>query len=121
MLLQKKRVAILAAMQDRGCHDDYRVHCHSYLGLRLDSQFQRARLGLSPAKRPTRGSAKPIVFARVVVKPSATAATPAVTEALRLHLAGGRELIIPASMPVERVATLVHAIEGRPSITEAAP
>jgi hypothetical protein len=81
----------------------------------------RARLGLSPAQRPARRSAKPIAFARVVVEPSTTAATPAVTEALRLRVAGGRELVFPASMPAERVAKLVHAIEGRPSIIEAAP
>ena len=79
----------------------------------------RARLGLSPAKRPSRRPPKPIAFARVVVEPSATVEKPAAAEALRLRLAGGRELIFPVLMPVEQVAKLVHAIEGKPSIIEA--
>jgi hypothetical protein len=77
----------------------------------------RARLGLSPEKRkasprPRRRPVKPIAFARVVVNASST------TEPLRLRLAGQRELIFPASMPVEQVAGLVHAIEGKPSMIE---
>jgi len=34
-------------------------------------------------------------------------------EPLRLKLAGGRELILPASMPPESIAQLVHEIEVR--------
>ena len=45
-----------------------------------------------------------MAFARAVVGP-------AVFEPLRLRLPGERELILPASMPVEQVARLVHAIE----------
>ena len=81
----------------------------------------RARLALSPAKRPARRSSKPLAFARVVVEPSVVAAKPAAVETLRLRLAGGRELVFPASMAVEQVAKLVHAIEGKPSIIEAMP
>jgi hypothetical protein len=33
-------------------------------------------------------------------------------EAIRLRLSGERELLLPASMPVEQVAKLVRAIEG---------
>jgi len=47
----------------------------------------------------------PLAFAQVVVHPSTA-------EPLRLRLAGERELILPASMPLEQVAKLVHAIEG---------
>jgi len=71
----------------------------------------RARLGLSPGKRRLRRPLRsaetkptPLAFAQVVVHPS--------TEPLRLRLAGQRELILPASMPLEQVARLVHAIEG---------
>ncbi len=69
----------------------------------------RSRLGLSPKKRrlskPARAKPTPLAFARVVVH-SPTA------EPLRLRLAGERELIFPASMPLEQVAKLVHAIEN---------
>ena len=69
----------------------------------------RARLGLSPKNRrcstPVKARPAPLAFAQVVVHPSAA-------ESLRLRLAGGRELILPASIPLEQVAKLVHAIEG---------
>lgn len=81
----------------------------------------RARLGLSPARRPSRRPAKPLAFARVVIEPSVGVAKPPAAETLRLRLAGGRELIFPPSMPVEQVAKLVCAIEGQPSVFEATP
>ncbi|HEY1683248.1 MAG TPA: hypothetical protein VGG19_00675 [Tepidisphaeraceae bacterium] len=66
----------------------------------------RSRLGLSPklpARRQRRAS-KPIRFAEVVVgRP--------VTEPMRLCLGGGRELLLPASMPVDQVAQLISALE----------
>src|SRR5277367_1127821 len=69
----------------------------------------RARLGLSPRKRrpskPAKARSTPLAFAQVVVH-SPTA------EPLRLRLAGERELILPASMPLEQVARLVRAIEA---------
>jgi hypothetical protein len=69
----------------------------------------RARLGLSPRKRrpskPAKARSTPLAFAQVVVH-SPTA------EPLRLRLAGDRELILPASMPLEQVARLVRAIEA---------
>jgi len=69
----------------------------------------RSRLGLSPKKRrpskPAKAKPTPLAFAQVVVhSPSA--------EPLRLRLAGERELILPASMPLEQVAKLVRAIEA---------
>lgn len=68
----------------------------------------RARLGLSPKKRRISGPAEakpiPLAFAQVVVHPC--------TEPLRVRLAGERELILPASMPLEHVAKLIHAIEA---------
>jgi hypothetical protein len=71
----------------------------------------RANLGLSPAsarKRRRVRKAASIGFARVVVEPPAPAAA---VEPMRLTLAGGRELALPASMPVEQVARLLRAIE----------
>jgi hypothetical protein len=72
----------------------------------------RARLGLSPGKRRLRQALRsveakpaPLAFAQVVVHPSTG-------EPLRLRFAGQRELILPASMPMEQVAKLVHAIEA---------
>jgi hypothetical protein len=68
----------------------------------------RSRLGLSPKRRrpskPAKVKRTPLAFAQVVVHPS-------ITEPLRLRFAGGHELILPASMPIEQVARLVHAIE----------
>jgi hypothetical protein len=71
----------------------------------------RANLGLSSAsKRKRRQTRKPaaVAFTRVVVESPA----PAVAEPMRLTLAGGRELTLPASMPVEQVARLLRAIEA---------
>jgi hypothetical protein len=68
----------------------------------------RSRLGLSPKKRRSpKPAAKPtpLAFAQVVVHPSAA-------EPLRLRFAGGHKLILPASMSIEQVAKLVHAIES---------
>lgn len=83
----------------------------------------RCRLGLSPVEakpatkrrrfsKPVEAGPVPLGFARVVVNHP-------VAEPLRLRLAGParaeacvRELILPASMPLEQVARLVHAIEG---------
>ena len=68
----------------------------------------RSRLGLSPksaAHRQQRRAVKPLKFAEVVV-------TRAVAEPIYLRLGDGRELVLPASMPIESIAKLVHAIEG---------
>ena len=67
----------------------------------------RSRLGLSPksaSKRLRRRLVKPLKFSEVVVDPAAG-------EALRLRLGGGRELLLPASMPIESIAKLVRALE----------
>jgi hypothetical protein len=79
----------------------------------------RCKLGLSPAKKRSRRSSRPIEFAQVLVHPSigkskSPSAQPLLASdvgAMRLRLAGERELILPASMPIEQVARLVHAIE----------
>ena len=67
----------------------------------------RSRLGLSPktAVKPrlNRRHAKAIKFAEVEVNRA---------EPICLRLGGGRELLLPASMPVAQVAQLVRAIEG---------
>ena len=81
--------------------------------------FWRVRLGLSPAKH-RRLSQSPN-FARVMVNSPATEAMHAATEAIRLRLAGERELILPVSMPLEQVAKLVHALESKLSSMEGKP
>lgn len=80
------------------------VHEHGFY-------WWRSRLGLSPASGRRRRGAKvdAVSFAEVVVAP-VTASTGA--EPIRLRLAGERELILPASMTVERIAALVRAIEA---------
>lgn len=78
----------------------------------------RDRLGLSPQRRRIRRASKPLAFARVVVGPAAAEERVATTEQKAgaaegpcLRLAGGRELLFPASMPLKQVAELVKAIE----------
>ncbi len=69
----------------------------------------RAKLGLSPgaAGKVRRRRSAPFTFAEVVVeRPSAQAV------AMTLRLRGGRELLLPSSMPVAHLAELLHAIEG---------
>jgi hypothetical protein len=81
-----------------------RCHEHSF-------SWWRARLGLSPVGRKRRGHArvaKPVAFTKLVVESPASGTA----EPIRLSLIGGRELTVPASMPVEQVARLVRAIEG---------
>jgi hypothetical protein len=71
--------------------------------------FWRVRLNLSPAvaRERQRSSSKPISFAEV------TALRP-MAEPICLRLARGRELLLPASMPVEQLAGLVGLIEALP-------
>lgn len=86
----------------------------------------RSRLGLSPGpSRSRRCKVAQVGFAEVVVDrpiaklPAAVAAKPlaSVIEPIRVRLGGGRELVLPASMLNERVAALIHLIEGLPSAT----
>jgi hypothetical protein len=68
----------------------------------------RSRLGLSPRAARTRSRGRPaevMEFAEAVVEGAAS-------ESIRLRLGGGRELFLPASMPVEWIARLVRGIEG---------
>lgn len=71
----------------------------------------RSRLGLSPAAKRRRMASGPIRFAEVV-------ADRGMSESIRLRLACERELILPASMPVGRLAELIRALEGRGSMVE---
>jgi hypothetical protein len=68
----------------------------------------RSKLGLSPRSgdhRPRRRRAAGIRFAEVIVD-----RRPA--DPILLRLGGGRELVLPASMPPESIANLVRAVEG---------
>jgi hypothetical protein len=88
----------------------------------------RSRLGLSPVSLIRRGrrSKMPAGFAEVVVDRTAPLAnwveptTASAVEPMRLCLGGGRELVLPVSMPLEEVAKWVGLVEGKPSIIEAA-
>jgi hypothetical protein len=102
----------------RASGQSVRVWCQANDAREHSFYWWRARLGLSPARRRSRRRSKPIAFAQVVVDAAATKLTP-VAEALRLRLAGERELILPGSMPLEQVARLIHAIEGKPLRVEA--
>ena len=96
------------------------AHEHSFY-------WWRSRLGLSPRQRPLpmrKAKTTPPAFARVILNGTQPAAAepPVVSgacpepaegiEPLRLRFAGERELILPASMPLEQVARLVHLIEA---------
>lgn len=67
--------------------------------------------------RKQRSRPRHLAFAKVLVQPSIT---PAAEADLRLRLLGGRELLLPASWMPERLAALVHAIEGQPATEDAA-
>jgi hypothetical protein len=79
------------------------------------AEIQR-RDGQAPARRQRSTPSGP-AFARVLVQPPILAAA---EQNLRLRLDGGRELLLPASWPVDQVAALLRAIEGQPSIIEGA-
>lgn len=82
------------------CRDNHQ-HEHAFY-------WWRSRLVLSPksaATRRARRRSKPIPFTEVVVDR-------AFSESIRLALGGGRELVLPASMPMEQVARLIRALEA---------
>src|ERR1017187_1105883 len=96
----------------RASGQSVRAWCKANDAQECSFYWWRARLGLSPGRRRRRESLRsaeakptPLAFAQVMVQPP-----PA--EPLRLRFAEQRELILPASMPVEQVAKLIHAIEG---------
>jgi hypothetical protein len=93
----------------RASGQSVRAWCKANEARECSFYWWRSRLGLSPKKRRTskRVEAKPtpLAFARVVLPPS-------IAEPFRLRFARGHELILPASMSIEQVAKLVHAIEA---------
>lgn len=95
---RERIVAQLASGQSiRAWCRQQKLHEHSFY-------WWRSRLGMSP----TPAASNPMRFAEVVVDRPA-----AVDDSIVLRLGGGRELILPASMPPQSIATLVHAIEAR--------
>ena len=86
-----------------------RAWCREYGCPEHGFYWWRARLGLSAASatRRQRRRARPVHFAEVVVDRPPTSA-----EAMTLRLRGGRELVLPPSMPVARLAELLRAVEG---------
>jgi hypothetical protein len=77
------------------------------------AEIQR-RDGQAPVRVQRSGTRRPIAFANVLLRPAAR------EEDLRLRLGDGRELLLPASWPVEQLAALVRAIEGQTASEEAA-
>ena len=95
---QASEQPIRAWCRDNGFHE------HSFY-------WWRARLGLSPVSARRRGrprGSKPVAFSKLIVEAPPIGSC----EPIRLSLAGGRELTLPSSMPVEQIARLVRAIEG---------
>ena len=91
---QASGLSIRAWCKANGCHE------HSYY-------WWRTRLGLQPKRRRLPAGETPgnrILFTEVVTNP--------VAEPIRLRLGSDRELLLPASLPVEQIAKLVRAIEG---------
>ena len=71
--------------------------------------FWRKRLSpsaSSPGPRRASNASSPVALARVNLL------EPGTLDPLRLRLAGGRELILPASMPMSRLAELIVALEA---------
>lgn len=83
--------------ENAGCHEHSFYWWRARLNLRPDSAKQRRRV-----KDQTQTQAIP--FAEVLVAASA--------QPLCLRLAGGRELLLPASMAIEQIARLVGLIEA---------
>ena len=80
----------------------------------------RAKLGLRPhemvAGRALGAMTAPlesIPFAEVVIGAPAQPPVASEAEPLCLKLAGGRELVLPASMPIEHMAKLLRLVEGQ--------
>jgi transposase-like protein len=87
--------AVRAWCRQHGCHE------HGFY-------WWRAKLGLSPtpiAARRQRRRSRPVAFTEVMIERSAA-------EPIVLRLPGGRELLLPPSMPVTRLAELLRAIEA---------
>jgi hypothetical protein len=98
----------VAAQQASG--QPVRAWCHQHGCPEHGFYWWLAKLGLSPrsAGKRRRRAAKPIAFAEVVVdRPDA--------EPIVLRLGGGREVVLPSSMPVTRLAELLRTVEGAAS------
>jgi len=95
--------SIRALCKENGWHE------HAFYGW-------RSRLGLSPVSVIGRGRRQKVRvgFAEVVI--DRRAACP--VDPIHLRLGGGRELVLPVSMPLEQVARLVGLIEARHSSIE---
>ena len=89
----------------------------------------RSRLGLSPRpvvrrrrRRTAQGGFAEVVVDRPLERPAVAGRFEAGAAApILLRLGGGRELVLPVSMADERVATLIHLIEGKPPTIEGKP
>lgn len=95
----------IIAQQSSG--QSVRAWCRTHACHEHGFYWWRARLGLSPKSgaRRQRRRPTPLAFAEAVVDRSMFA------EAMTLRLRGGRELVLPGSMPIEDVAKLVREIE----------
>lgn len=82
-----------------------------YVWRRTLAERDGKTLPAAAAKKPVSVAKKPApAFVPVKVK---LAAPPAAGgEALRVELRGGRVLVLPASLPVAKLAEVLHALEG---------
>lgn len=76
----------------------------------------RRRDAQAPARRPCPTPPR-TAFAQVLVQPPVA---PAAEAGPRLFLGAGRELLLPASWPVDQVAALLQALEARPAMEDPA-
>jgi hypothetical protein len=86
-----------------GCHE------HAFY-------WWRAKLGLSPVttRKPLRRVSRSasVGFTKLVLKGEPLRVGMSFSDPIRVSLLGGRELMLPSSMPVEQIARLLRAIEG---------
>jgi len=88
------------------CRDNAECHEHSFY-------WWRARLNLGPdSARRRRLAEAQAPAAPVQTIPFAEVLVAAAAQPICLRLAGGRELLLPASMAIEQVAKLVGLIES---------
>ena len=110
--------SIRALCKENGWHEHAFYWWRARLGLSPRSVVGRRRRGIASEAQP--GFAEVVVDLPVVELPAVTEPLAAsVVEPLLLRLGGGRELVLPVSMPLEQVAKLVGLVEGKPSIIEA--
>ena len=106
--------SIRALCKQNGWHEHAFYWWRSRLGLSPGSVVRRRRKRIVQA-----GFAEVLVDGPVVEVPGVRVPVAGINaEPILLRLASGRELVLPVSITDERLASLVHLIEGKPSTVE---